>query len=272
MYIPSDKDIAAREFEKNDSERLINHISSVRTEQISNFFNNNPKVLDLEKKYGKYLYVPLDLPKFELPDEAYFLDWWNNHCSDSSNVSQSPQCWGGHGFKAFETIDLISKIGDDWETNMQQDAFKKEFPHLWQQFFDQLPCNDILRITLWSSIKNLPEHRDDSEFIDVPASFRIKLYDNNPEETLFLFDNPRRPYDVGETHMLPKLPDTNAWVWNNLRIKHGSVYNPGHKKILAVIIGATNPDQYDELLARSIDKYSDLCIVSKNTIENYVNL
>ena len=62
-YIPNERALEHREKEKSDS-KLRDHLSSQRKFQIEKMFNNNPKVLELEQKYGKYLLVPLALPLF----------------------------------------------------------------------------------------------------------------------------------------------------------------------------------------------------------------
>lgn len=269
MYSPSEKDLQARTNEEANAAELISHISNARKDQIRQF--NDPRVFEAEKKYGKYLYVPLALPIFELPEKEHFLSWWNSNFT-VPNKLKADTIFKEYGMSPFEAIDIIHKIGDHWDVNLKTESFKKEFPKLYQQFFDQLPCDDILKLTLWSSIKPLPEHRDTGEVVDVPMSFRVKLYDENPDETLFLFDNPLRPYSCGEPVALPRAPGTNSFVWNNLRVKHGSIYNPEHKKILAVVFCAVNVEKYTSLMDASINIYEDYCIQSKNTIENYVNI
>ena len=156
--------------------------------------------------------------------------------------------------------------------NMQTDSFFKEFPNLWQQFNDLLPIDNILTLHLWSSYKPFTEHRDPGEVIDMPISFRIKLYDENPEETLYFFDNPTQPHVYGEDTMVPTAPNTNSWVWNNLRVKHGSVYNSEYKKILVIATGVINAERYEELMDTSISTYKDHCVLSKYSLENYVDV
>lgn len=271
--MPSEQSLIERQRNRDPivNADLINFMSENRKHQLSMFANNNPKFLELERKFGKYLLVPLALPVFELPDTEKFLAWWNKHCTVPTKM-QGDVTMKEYGMNPFEAVDLLHTIGSDWGLNLQTESFKSEFPKLYQQFFDQLPCSKILNITMWSSIKRLPEHRDSSEYIDIPAAFRIKLYDENPEETLFCFDNPLNPYSIGETKMLPRLPNTNTYVWNNLRVQHGSTYDPKYKKILAVVIGVPDPDKYEAILTNSINMYGPHCLVSNNSIENYINV
>lgn len=271
IYIPSPNSLAAREKEKINSSELVNYLTSNRKYQTSHYFNNDPKIFEIERKYGKYLLVPLALPLFEVPDKEHFMYWWRKHAIRP--VKQKGDYVASvTNYSPFESIDLVQKIGDDWNLNLQTENFKKEFPYLWQQFYDLLPCDDLLVINLWSSIQEFPEHRDSAELIDCPNSFRIKLYDENPEETLFVFDNPTKPYHCEQPTFFPRLPTTNSYMWNNLRVMHGSVYDPRYKKVLAVIIGLINLERYNSVLTESINVYEKHCLVSKYSLENYVNI
>jgi hypothetical protein len=103
-------------------------------------------------------------------------------------------------------------------------------------------------------------------------SFRIKLYDENPEETLYFLENTTKPYEHGKDTQIRSVPGTNSWAWNNLRVKHGSVYNPGYKKFLVISTGIVDPKKYETLMDKSINLYKDYCVVSENSLGNYVNV
>jgi hypothetical protein len=270
QYIPNERALAHREKEQADSQ-LRDHLTYQRRDQIKNVFNSDPRLFEAEKKYGKYLLVPLALPIFEVPDSDHFMYWWKKYAIRPVK-QHGDYVASGTGYSPFESIDLVQKVGNDWNLNLQTDNFKQEFPYLWQQFYDQLPCDDLLVINLWSSVRPFTEHRDSAEMIDAPNSFRIKLYDENPEETLFVFDNPITPYRCEEPVFFPRIPTTNSYMWNNLRVKHGSVYVPGYKKVLAAIVGLVNPDRYESLMKKSIETYSEYCVQSNYNIENYVDV
>ena len=264
--------IKFREEEKENPAELIKFLSTVRHEQLTTFCSHNiDQMKALEQKFGKYLFVPLALPMFEFPEKEHFFHWWNTHAiRPQKTVSEhlSPET----GYSSAESVDLIEKVKHYWTPNMQTDSFIKEFPKLWQQFNDLLPIDNILPLHLWSSYKPFTEHRDPGEVIDMPISFRIKLYDENPEETLYFFDNPTQPHVYGEDTIVPTAPNTNSWVWNNLRIKHGSVYNSEYKKILVIATGVINAERYEELMDTSISTYKDRCVLSKYSLENYVDV
>jgi len=270
-YIPTENALRAREREKQDSLKLVEHISSQRKFQLEHFMGGDPRMLDVEKQFGKYLAVPLDIPKFEFDDPEHFKDWYFKHAirpvkQKGDYVAQDT------GYSHFYSVDLIQEVGDDWNLNMQTENFKKEFPHIWQQFHEALPVTKILTLNLWSSVQTFSEHRDSAEMVDCPGGFRIPLYDENPESTLYVMDNPTKPYSVGEPFFLPKLEETNAYVWNNLRCMHGSVKDENYSKILAVCVAIVDIEKYVDVMSRSVEKYKDYCLVSSNTLENYVDV
>ena len=103
--------------------------------------------------------------------------------------------------------------------------------------------------------------------------FRIKLFDNNPFETLKLHLSPMDKQEV-ETYRFKVPADTNSWVWNNLRTKHGSFYDPSKRKIL-LILSTFNIDwkKYDSLLERSVSKFeNEYCLTSTRPLDDFVNL
>ena len=133
-----------------------------------------------------------------------------------------------------------------------------------------MPFKEIWRIRLFSSTKAVPIHRDHSKFIDFPGAFRIMLHDTNPTSTLNLIDSPfKKPT---KNFILPRLDDTNSFAWNNLRTKHGSLFNKNYTKILAVLdYGEIDVGKYISLMDRSISKYRDYVMLSNNSINDYIN-
>jgi hypothetical protein len=265
------KMIEMRAEEQQNPTELINFLSNTRHDQLTTYCSHNmDEINELERKFGKYLFVPLALPVFELPDTAYFLNWWSRYATRPNKIV-SEKLSPDTNYVAAEAVDLVEKYKHYWTPNMQTDNFIKEFPSLWQQFNELLPFDDIITLHLWSSFRPFGEHRDPGELLDMPMSFRIKLYDENPEETLYFFDNPTKPYSHGDDTAVPSVPDTNSWAWNNLRVKHGSIYKPGYKKILVIATGILNPKKYEDLMNASISKYKEHCVLTNNTLENYVN-
>ena len=114
-YIPSEKSLALREQTKTDVNKLISHLSAERKLQLG-ILGNKDKFLAIEKKYGKYLMVPLALPIFELPDTDHFLSWWKQHAIRPIKQN-GDYVVPDTGYSPFETIDLVQKIGNDWNLN-----------------------------------------------------------------------------------------------------------------------------------------------------------
>jgi len=263
--------INLRNQEEKNPKDLIEFLSNSRNDQLNTFFSHcSDEIKQLEQQFGKYIYVPLALPVFELPDKEHFMSWWDRHAiKPQKKVSEflAPEI----DYVSAEAINLIEKHKHLWTPNLQTDNFIKEFPRLWQQFHDLLPI-DIISLKMWSSFIPFKEHRDPGELIDIPMSFRIMLFDENPEQTLFILDNPTKPYYCGEDIQIPRVPNTNSWAWNNLRVKHGSVYTPGYKKVLVLTTGIVNVKSYEKLMNKSINIYKDYCITSKYSLENYVDV
>jgi hypothetical protein len=270
-YQPTENALAARERESKDTSKLIEHISTQRKFQLEHFMGNDPKAFELEKNFGKYLALPIDIPKFDVGDPEKFKDWFFKN-SIRPTKQKGDYVADVTGYSPFHSVDLIQEIGEDWNLNLQTENFKKEFPHIWQQFYDELPVSKILTLNLWSSVQSFSEHRDSAEMIDCPSSFRITLYDENPEGTLYVMDNPTKPYSVGETYFLPKLEETNTYMWNNLRCMHGSVKDDNYTQIMDVCVALVDIDRYTEIVSRSVEKYKDHTLVSENKLENYVDV
>ena len=127
---------------------------------------------------------------------------------------------------------------------------------------------------MWSANRDVPEHRDYGSQIDAPVGIRIMMYDDNPQQSLFLRkDPPEMPNQQYEWYPTNTPDDTNTFAWNNLRQKHRSFYTKGHRKILMIIsakeIGyITNTisgrkliNHYVDLLDKSISKYKDHCVI-----------
>ena len=136
-YTPPEKSLIERESNRLDPSKLINFISTQRKEQLKIYGNNDPRFLELEKKFGKYLLVPLALPEFEIGDREKFLAWWKNKCTVPIKL-KGDTVMQGYGFSPFEAVDLLHTIGEDWTTNLQTNSFKQEFPKLYQQFFVEI--------------------------------------------------------------------------------------------------------------------------------------
>ena len=233
--------------------------------------DNDPRVLELEQ-WGKYCYVPLDIPRYNYPE---IVKWFWKECKPS--VKQKPDIANSaYGFSNFDTVDIIpnGEIQEDvWSLNLRPE-FTTLFPNFIERLLLDFPFKQINRIRLWSSKSPVSAHRDQTKFIDFPGGFRISLYDENFRSTLYLKENlPDEPITSPFQFNIPNLKETNSFVWNNLRTKHSSAFLSGRRKILIILDrNDLDIDRYHDLMERSILKYEKDCMISNRTIDQYINL
>ena len=224
---------------------------------------------DLENSYGKYWYVPFDIPIIKAHDHEYFVGWYFKNSGvavkQKPNLANPNGVYNGH----FRTINGDNVNNEIWTKTFVGDTFNR-FPELKEQVLEYFPITHISQWRMWSSTDKILNHRDDDPLIDIPCAMRVKLYDENPGETLWIREDDE-PYDK---YSLPMLPDTNSFAWNNVRVYHGSNYDPAYKKILWLITinNNLNVNKYIDLMDRSISKYKDLVMVDHRPREYYYNL
>lgn len=247
-----------------------------RKEQLKKY--NNNVVFDIEKKWGNLLYTPLDIPVIK---DELFSEWYFENAKpivkirpDIVSAKTGQSDYMSVNVHNPNTNPVTSEKSSKWTLNIQQEWFLK-FPKMYQQILDTLPYNNIPSINMWSSIGSINAHTDHSYFIDIPMSFRIMVHDENPNTTLYTGEClPDVPWD-NNSRFYCKFPEsTNAFVWNNLRTRHGSSHNPGYRKILLIVNGSNiNWKKYDELLDRSVRKFgSEYCLTSKKNIDEFIIL
>jgi hypothetical protein len=227
------------------------------------------EIYDLERDYGKYCYVPLAVPVI---NDERIVDWFNQH--RQAIIKMKPDIADQNfGYSLFNSINVCL---DDrylaknpiWSDN-QYPNFKQDFPHFYQQMMDCLPLAQIPRFSFWNSTRPIEPHRDHSYLVDMPNSFRIMIYDENPIETLYVYEN-ADDYN-GDKKYVDRLAETNSFVWNNLRVEHGSDYLSGYSKILLLINDfIPNYKKYREVMEKSISTYRDHLVVSAHQLEDFI--
>lgn len=239
--------------------------------------SNKSVVLELEKAYGKYLFVPFDIPLIKPKDEEAFVSWYKRKSLRSvknmPNIS-NPQ---GIGNNHFFTINGSANADEIWSQNVVDDTFIL-FPELKEQLLEFFPITYLGRWRMWSSTEKIKIHRDDDSMVDCPMSLRVKLYDSNPAETLWI--RKENAIETGDAipsagpHVFIKTrPETNSFAWNNLRTFHGSEYASFYK-ILWIITCDTNLhiNRYVDIMDRSISKYNESLIIDSDPREIYYNV
>jgi hypothetical protein len=229
------------------------------------------EITDLEYNYGKYCYLPFDIPRFE---DSNMIDWFFEKCKavkkQKTDIADSSV-----GISLFNSINVyfdesIRNNSTIWTTNEVRD-FKKTFPHFYQQLHDLLPLKTIPRINFWQSTGVIEPHRDHVTCVDMPNSIRIMLYDENPTSTLYIRED-RENYQ-SKKYYIPQISDTNTFAWNNLRVVHGSDYDNKYRKILILFNDfVVDYKKYKTLIDRSVVKYSDNVAISTADIADFCYL
>lgn len=225
----------------------------------------------LEQKYGKYLYVPIDVPHIQANNTGDFLQYYNKHCQLVNGPTASKSTDG-------RWTNLRIKEG---ETSYHQ--LNEAFPELISLMKEHLPYvdNNQLEFFFVSSNCDILSHRDLGEWgFDAPTNLRVLFYDNNPEPNFYLIEN-RENKDRGDllptripaqAFAVPRLAETNTFTWNNLRAEHGSVKSENYTKILGYYGFSNQVDwhRYNQLLERSINRFQSQCWLSERTLDWFI--
>jgi len=234
---------------------------------------------DFERTYGKYVFIPFDVPKIVPNDIGKFKEFFYSRCkfankevADFISGKETQQ-----DVQIYETIDSFSPNWDAvWSRNVHIEVYK-EFPEFFEQIHEYMPWvgEKLFQWNMWSSAKSIPPHRDYTSLIDVPHAMRIKIYDENPSETLKLKIDPLRQHD-NPFEFISVPEDTNSFGWNNLRTKHKSIFNPPHRKILFIwrdiLHNEKQVTQIADLFDRSIAKYKQQVMIDDNPPTDYLNI
>lgn len=233
----------------------------------------HPELIAAEQ-WGKYCYLPLDIPRFECPE---VVEWFFRNSKPTIKVSPDIATDYVGGKPTFDAIDVMptgdTDQNDIWTLNVRQD-FLTTFPEFYDKIMEYFPFKNIHRIRLWESKENVVYHRDHTKFLDCPGAFRIMLYDTNPISTLSLVDAlPDQPNDFKTLFRLPRVNETNCFAWNNLRTKHGSMFNSSFRKIVVILDRwELDINKYVDLMSRSVSKYQKYAMISNRKLTDYVNV
>ena len=234
----------------------------------------------LEQTYGKYLFVPYNIPSIKIKDLEKFILYFNNNAKHASKTQID---FASATFNATDrTYRSIDSVTPGWAPIWSLNALEKtytEFPEIFEQIHDYMPWvgNKDFPWNMWSSAADIIPHRDNTSLIDAPLSMRVKLFDNNASETLYLLTDPIKQH-TNKYIPIPQLAETNSFAWNNLRTKHRSLMSANGMKVLFIwrgkLITNHQVNQYVDLLDRSIAKYKDTqhLWVDNNSTSDYLNL
>lgn len=229
-----------------------------------------PELNELEPLWGKYCHVPLDLPVYNYPN----INHWIKKRLVPNRKILGDIAYPEAGDTNYDTVEVYPNNPppvENWTVNLRNE-FLYIFPDFMERLMEDFPFKVKPNLSFWSCNKSVLLHRDDTEFADFPSSFRIMLTDENPQQTLSLVEAlPDQEPDWSTNYIVPRTEDSNSYVWNNLRTKHKSTYDPAYRKILLIIgWGGFDIKKYNDLMERSVNKYKDQLMVSKYALSDFV--
>lgn len=227
-------------------------------------------VREIERRFGSWLFVPLDVEPIRPNNEAHFKEWYFEHARGVCKVYEDVAGPAGGKNKSDETflsIDSAGAVNHIWQNNVRLDIFT-EFPEL-KEGLKQLPFYEVPDFQIWSSMRVVSAHRDQGPWLDLPFSFRVSLFDDNPFQTLSIREVLPDCKGYGQKLSLPA--GLNTFAWNNLRVKHQSTFNPAFRKALLITSQQdVDMQRYCELMERSLTKFGDNRFKSRFQTSDFV--
>jgi hypothetical protein len=254
----------------NEKQRFTN------SRKNNDWIVQNGNIRELEEKWGRYCFLPLDIPP--LSEAKKITDWYFNYARPVHKIRSDIATDYTGGLSSFNSINvnLFPEPRENlgiWEEVIDHD-FLNEFPKFTEELHSIFPYNKILCYNFWQSIRPISFHRDEQDFRDFPSSFRSIIYDENPDPTLYVKEYLPDAEDPvpSKSIQIPRIDGAPNFVWNNLRTKHGSSYDSKFRKIILIIHASPDIDfkRYDELMERSLSKYSKHALVSDHSINDFI--
>jgi len=220
----------------------------------------------LGEKYKDIKWLPLDIPKIEIPDIEEFKALWEEESVDTLRIKVDAaepwskedhpkgldSSWYVPSFKGLHLYQHeMCPLEDHSWTGKVYKGNNKQLKRILEQAFEYFPIHTFTSIFMWQSVDEIYPHQDQGAFWKCPTEFRCMLHDENPEPTLYVVDIER-----GDTTYIDLPKDTNSFCWSNGTQLHGSDYK-GKKKFLLAVAGVQHSVKCEELFERSIEKYKD---------------
>ena len=236
------------------------------------FLNEHNKSVE---DWRECAYIPLDIPRIDRPD---IVDWFYNNCKPIERLkvtSSNPDIYdlSFNSMEIYYEGSVSKKKTTRYRSVNDRPDFIETFPDFRDQILELFPLKSCNYLMFLNSTGDVPYHRDHENIIDGPSQFRIMMYDENPEETLGFFEvKPDEEMNLNNIRLQSRFTETNSLAWNNLRVKHGSFYKPGYKKlILGLLDYELDMDRFHDLMKRSVEKYKDHLLMAPGPTSNYVN-
>lgn len=226
----------------------------------------------LGDKYESLSWLPLDIPKITFNDYDEFLEIWERESiliKKSSDLDESAEFRGFHitsnALLDFNLHDmyvngkmpksLISEgtgytQGRDVVGNWTKKLYKhKIFFNIISHAMKYFPIKYVSNMMIVEPIKDVAPHREQSWVWRCPTEFRIDLYDENTEPTMYVSN-----IQTGETKYVSLPQDTNSFCWSNGTHVYGMDYH-GKRKFQLIVNGIWTSKGVDNLVSKSLEKY-----------------
>ena len=245
----------------------LESIRSLRARQLLLTHLPKDQLKSLEIEFGRYLLVPLDTPNF---GSDAFTQWFFEHAAPIAQMSRDIA--GPAAAPKVDSIDVqYDNLADKHSVTGKNfnEEFKDMFPHFKEQIEEFLPIAKLRHVKFWSSFNMVGLHRDSSAVFDCPLGFRSIMHDSNPASTLYIRESvPDK--DLLERVYFPYGIGTTSYVWNNLRVKHGSDFVEGHRKILMIVNRFDlDVERYKQIMRASVGKFGPFVTHSSFSAEDF---
>jgi hypothetical protein len=210
------------------------------------------------------LYTPLDI-KCPAPNIDKFENWFNDNIILDNEYKKHVGEW--HDYAAVAArVDTVnwrsSNIIFDWINNRHvipgaqlyfNPTFKNAFPEL-VTCITQLPFKQIGAVAAMKQIGEIGAHSDKGCLLEGAEPRRYSVYLTNPTyNTFYLYANNKKIYPVFDD-------EYRCFAFNNFDTTHGAD-SPTGLKIIFLISGMLDEKKHEELINKSIKKFSDKAII-----------
>lgn len=207
-------------------------------------------------------YLPIDI-EVAWPDEDKLLSWFENHKlldTDYWEYTQNRHIWAMIS-TCKQPTDWRRYDADMWANRREEGendgilfhpGFEEEFPSI-ANCIRQLPFKQLTVSGMLYQLGEIHEHQDTFDPRTPTEPRRYTIYLTDPRYNTFYVS--KAPDGIKR---FPKLV-TPCFVFNNTDCQHGAI-ETSRPKIILTTAGIIDNEKHEELLKRSLEKYSDMAI------------
>lgn len=226
----------------------------------------------LGDKYESLTWMPLAVPKITFDNYNEFLEIWERESILIKRLSDADDAAEFRGFHITSNALLDFNLHDmyvdgkmpkalisdgtgytqgrDMVGNWTKKLYKhKIFFNIISHAMKYFPIKYVSNMMIVEPIKDVAPHREQSWVWRCPTEFRINLYDENTDTTMYVSN-----IQTGETKYISLPEDTNNFCWSNGTHVYGMDYH-GKRKFQLIVNGVWTSKTIDNLLTRSLEKY-----------------